>query len=721
MAQLKDSVITGSLRVTDTTYTHDLVVNASKTARYALIAPTSDGAPTWRALTNADVGLGNVENTKLSTWAGTNKITTLGTIGTGTWNATIIGTAYGGTGVNSSSTAINKVFASPGSGNAGAPSFRSLVAADIPNLNASKITDGTLAVARGGTNKSSWTKGGIIYASDTTTLGQIADGSADKVLRATASATYSWLSYTSANTASTIVYRDASGNFNGGTISATTLKATGTTDTSSASTGVLQVSGGAGIAKQLYVGSTTILNNGTIHARKNRYAIDILGYPFYNHASAANTSIGCDLYYDAGNANKYSSPRFYFRQYSYTADTTTPLSVYENFRLPATAAGLTANATYDILTSKNLSFSITGSAATATSLLHRTAITKGTNPSATTYCLGSFALETGTGTATKNRLMGFEGNVNTSGRSTMTLIAYQYAASSTTSNAFSVYINADGTRGYSVSDKAAFRSAIGAGTSSLTIGTTATTAAAGNHTHTISEVSWPGGQNLACTMSANGQEFSIDINGNQTGGYWHVWSGKNSRSILRCYNDNCATVLPSGDLYVGEYTKNTATSRAYTIEVQGGAGTLNLYSNSAVNGPRVCSSVNANGDAVHVFYIEPGNRTTFYGKIPRAVAARVGGTSTTVDLSWWCQPGTTGCYAFLVYAGSWVASTTQGSLYLISGLQVGGSNGGIIQICKATHGPSMSFNNTNGKLTITFWNGDGGWYSVMPIYNAEPS
>ena len=85
MAQLKDTVITGSARVTDTTYTQDLVVSATKTARYALIAPTTDGAPTWRALTNADVGLGNVENTKLSTWAGTTNITTLGTIGAGTW------------------------------------------------------------------------------------------------------------------------------------------------------------------------------------------------------------------------------------------------------------------------------------------------------------------------------------------------------------------------------------------------------------------------------------------------------------------------------------------------------------------------------------------------------------------------------------------------------------------------------------------------------------
>lgn len=52
-------------------------------------------------LVKGDVGLGSVENTALSTWAGTSNITTLGTISTGTWNASTIGVPYGGTGVTS--------------------------------------------------------------------------------------------------------------------------------------------------------------------------------------------------------------------------------------------------------------------------------------------------------------------------------------------------------------------------------------------------------------------------------------------------------------------------------------------------------------------------------------------------------------------------------------------------------------------------------------------
>lgn len=52
-------------------------------------------------ITKGDVGLGNVENTKLSTWAGSQNITTLGTIATGVWNGTAIGVTNGGTGLTS--------------------------------------------------------------------------------------------------------------------------------------------------------------------------------------------------------------------------------------------------------------------------------------------------------------------------------------------------------------------------------------------------------------------------------------------------------------------------------------------------------------------------------------------------------------------------------------------------------------------------------------------
>lgn len=65
----------------------------------------------WASRTPAQVkttlSLNNVENTALSTWAGTTNITTLGTVTTGTWNASKVAIAYGGT--NSTSQVNNGV------------------------------------------------------------------------------------------------------------------------------------------------------------------------------------------------------------------------------------------------------------------------------------------------------------------------------------------------------------------------------------------------------------------------------------------------------------------------------------------------------------------------------------------------------------------------------------------------------------------------------------
>ncbi len=56
----------------------------------------------------------------------------------------------------------NLVLASSGTTNGVAPSFRALVAADIPDLNASKITGGQLGVAYGGTGASTFTSGEVL-------------------------------------------------------------------------------------------------------------------------------------------------------------------------------------------------------------------------------------------------------------------------------------------------------------------------------------------------------------------------------------------------------------------------------------------------------------------------------------------------------------------------------------------------------------------------------
>ena len=98
-------------------------------------------------------------------------------------------------------------------------------------------------------------------------------------------------------------------------------------------------------------------------------------------------------------------------------------------------------------------------------------------------------------------------------------------------------MNKSGTLTYTVDDAANFRSAI--------------SAAASSHTHPINQITWAGGLNLAPTATANSQEWSIDLTpGSYTGTYFHIYSAKNSKSILQCFTDSNEVVVPSGNLKV---------------------------------------------------------------------------------------------------------------------------------------------------------------------------
>jgi len=77
-----------------------LAGNTTTTKQF--LAQTGNGtvsaAPVWSTVTKSDVGLSLVENTALSTWAGSTNITSVGTLAAGTWNATTIAVNKGGTG-----------------------------------------------------------------------------------------------------------------------------------------------------------------------------------------------------------------------------------------------------------------------------------------------------------------------------------------------------------------------------------------------------------------------------------------------------------------------------------------------------------------------------------------------------------------------------------------------------------------------------------------------
>lgn len=90
---------TGAYRLiysTAATTVTTLAPNTSATRKFLRMTGTGSAgaAPAWDTVTKTDVGLSNVENTALSSWAGTSSITTLGTITTGVWNGTAIANSY---------------------------------------------------------------------------------------------------------------------------------------------------------------------------------------------------------------------------------------------------------------------------------------------------------------------------------------------------------------------------------------------------------------------------------------------------------------------------------------------------------------------------------------------------------------------------------------------------------------------------------------------------
>lgn len=81
----------------------------TKTASGTFTARTITGTTSVIAVTNGDGVSGNPTITIDSAYVGQTSITTLGTIGTGTWQATAVATGFGGTGATSASAGFNNL------------------------------------------------------------------------------------------------------------------------------------------------------------------------------------------------------------------------------------------------------------------------------------------------------------------------------------------------------------------------------------------------------------------------------------------------------------------------------------------------------------------------------------------------------------------------------------------------------------------------------------
>lgn len=167
----------------------------TQTAADTFTGRTITGTSGTITVTNGDGVSGNPTLTISSSYVGQNTITTLGTIATGVWNGTAIGSAYGGTGFGAGSYTIGDILYASGistlsklgavpsgsvlasAGTSTAPAWSTaptISGANITSLSAANISAGTLAVARGGSGVTTF--GGtnkLLYTSSTDTLAAI--------------------------------------------------------------------------------------------------------------------------------------------------------------------------------------------------------------------------------------------------------------------------------------------------------------------------------------------------------------------------------------------------------------------------------------------------------------------------------------------------------------------------------------------------------------------
>ncbi|MBI5699817.1 hypothetical protein HZC35_05935 [Candidatus Saganbacteria bacterium] len=126
------------------------------------VLKVNGGIPSW----GTAGGTGTVTQVDTGTGLTGGPVTTTGTIAIDSTVATLTGTQ----------TLTNKTISD-------ASNTISLSAGTIPNLDASKITTGTFAEARGGTSQSTYTTGDILYSSAANTLSKLPIGTAGQVLK----------------------------------------------------------------------------------------------------------------------------------------------------------------------------------------------------------------------------------------------------------------------------------------------------------------------------------------------------------------------------------------------------------------------------------------------------------------------------------------------------------------------------------------------------------
>jgi hypothetical protein len=606
-------------------------VNGVTTANIVLTSG-SYADPSWiTSLAKSKVGLANVENTALSTWAGSSNITTLGTITSGTWQGTAVGLAYGGTGATTASGARSNLGATTVGGNLftltnpsavtfirinadntvstlDAAAFRTAIGAGTSS------TTGTVTSVSGSGGTTGLTlTGGAITTSGTLTLGgtlAVANGGTGATTAQGAINTLSGLT-----TNGDLLYYDGT--------NATRL-ARGTNGQCLTSNGTTLVWGDCnGSGSGNYIQNTTANQNSAN----------------FNMQSAATTSVTAKF-------RAIASQTADIIQIRDNTDTTTVFSVAPNGNLTAgtlngatiTGGTLSTTAVNGVTTANIVLTSgsyadpswITSLAKSKVGLanVENTALSTWAGSSNITT-LGTITSGTWQGTAVGLAYGGTGATTASGARSNLgaTTVGGNLFTLTNPSAVTFIRINADNT--VSTLDAAAFRTAIGAGTSSTTGTVTSVSGSGGTTGLTLTggAITTSGTLTLGGTLAvANGgtgattaQGAINTLSGLTTNGDLLYYDGTNATRLARGTNGQCltsnGTTLVWGDCNgsgSGNYIQNTtANQNSANFNMQSAATTSVTAKFRAIASQTAdIIQIRDNTDTTTVFSVAPNGNLT---------------------------------------------------------------------------------------------------------------